>query len=60
MALVWIGVAIGVLIIVTLIIKLLKTPSHEAISVDNHCKTCGKKMTGLTCPRCSKKYSFGV
>jgi len=60
MVLLWIGVAIGVLITVILIIKLLKTPSHEAISLDNRCKTCGNKIIGLTCPRCSKKQSFGV
>jgi len=60
MVMVWIGVAIGVLITVILIIKLLKTPSHVAISLDNRCKTCGTKITDSTCPRCSKKYSFGV
>lgn len=59
MVLVWIGVAVGVLIIVILIVKLLKTPKHEAVSTLQYCKTCGLRTNGLKCPRCDKTPSFG-
>lgn len=59
MVLVWIGIGIGVLIALILIRKLLKTPSHETVSVDSRCKTCGEKTHGLKCPKCSRKNTFG-
>jgi hypothetical protein len=59
MALAWIGVAIGVLILVILIVKLIKTPKHEAVSIVQYCKTCGLKTNGLKCPKCDRKFSFG-
>ncbi len=59
MVLVWIGVAVGVLIAVILIVKLLKTPKHEAVTKIEYCKTCGLRINGLKCPRCNRKPSFG-
>ena len=59
MVLVWIGIGLGVLITLILIRKLLKTPSHEAVSIDSHCKICGEKINGLKCPKCSRQNSFG-
>ena len=59
MVLLWIGIGIGILIAIALIMKLRKTPSHEAVSVDSRCKICGDKIHGLKCPKCSKKNSFG-
>ena len=61
MVLVLIGIAIGILIVVILIIKAVKTPSHEVVGVDMHCRKCGIKTNGLKCPRCEKNtQSFGV
>ena len=59
MVLAWIGIAIGVLITVILIAKLIKTPKHEAVSALQYCKTCGLRTNGLKCPRCDTKPSFG-
>jgi hypothetical protein len=61
MVLVLIGIAIGILIVAVLIIKTFKTPSHEIVGMDIHCKKCGIKTNGLACPKCEKKsQSFGV
>jgi len=61
MVLVLIGIAIGILIVVILIVKAVKTPSQEVIGVDMHCRKCGIKTNGLKCPRCEKRtQSFGV
>ncbi len=58
MVLAWIGIAVGVLIILVLIVKLIKTPSHESFTIDVHCKKCGYKTNGLKCPKCDTKTSF--
>ncbi len=55
MVLAWIGIAVGVLIVLILIVKLLKTPSYEAVSLEQRCKSCGYKITGIQCPICGKK-----
>ena len=62
MVLVWIGIAIGVLIAIILIVKVMKTPSMDVLRMDTYCKKCGLKTNGLKCPRCEKKASssFGV
>ena len=57
MVLIWIGLAIGILIVAILIIKAIKTPSHEAVSLTSYCKKCGLKTNGLRCPRCDKSFS---
>lgn len=57
MVLVWIGIAIGVLLAITLIIKITKTSSYESLAINTHCKKCGYKINGLKCPRC-EKHSF--
>ena len=59
MVLTWIGVGIGVLITIILIVKLMRTPKHEAVSSIQYCKTCGLKTNGLKCPRCDRRPSFG-
>jgi len=43
-----------------LIIKLIKTHPHDAVSLEQRCKKCGDKIRGLKCPRCDRKPSFGV
>jgi len=61
MVLVWIGIAVGVLIIIILIIKAVKTSSREVVGIDMFCRKCGIKTNGLKCPRCEKRtQSFGV
>ncbi len=60
MVLVWIGLGIGVLIIIALIVKLLRTPSHSAVKFENRCQKCGEITHGLKCPKCDRKPSFGV
>ena len=55
MVLAWIGIAVGVLIVLILIVKILKTPSYEAVSLEQRCKSCGYKITGIQCPICGKK-----
>jgi len=61
MVLLWIGIAIGVLIVIILIAKAAKTNSREVVGVDMFCRKCGIKTNGLKCPRCEKKsQSFGV
>ena len=61
MVLALIGIALGVLIVIILIIKAIKTPSHDVVEVDMHCRKCRIKINGLTCPKCEKRTkSFGV
>jgi len=55
MVIAWIGIAIGVLIVLVLIVKLLRTPSHEVVSLEQRCKSCGYKISGIQCPYCGKK-----
>ncbi len=57
MVLVFIAVAIGVLILIILIVKALKTPSYEAVSMSSYCKKCGFKTNGLKCPNCDNSLS---
>ena len=59
MVVAWIGIGLGVLIIAIIIVKLLRTPSHEAVSVETRCRICGEKTNGLKCPKCSKSGLFG-
>ncbi|MBS1268298.1 MAG: hypothetical protein MAG458_01027 [Nitrosopumilus sp.] len=61
MVLVLIGIAVGILIVAILIIKATKTPSHDVLGVDMHCRKCGIKINGLKCPKCERTTkSFGV
>ena len=61
MALAYIGIAIGVLLIIFLIIKISKTNPREVAGIDVYCRKCGLETKGLSCPKCEKKsQSFGV
>jgi hypothetical protein len=61
MALAYIGIAIGVLIVAILIIKIAKTSPREVAGIDKYCKKCGMETKGENCPKCEKKsQSFGV
>ena len=54
MVLAWIGIGLGVLIVVVLIVKLLKTPRYESLKAKPHCKKCGYPTEDLKCPRCGR------
>ncbi len=61
MVLALIGIALGVLIVIILIIKAIKTPSRDVVRADMHFRKCGSKINGLTCPKFKKTAkSFGV
>ena len=61
MVLVWIGIAVGVLLVIILVVKAVKTSSRDVVGLDIHCRKCGIKTNGLKCPRCEKRtQSFGV
>lgn len=61
MALAYIGIAIGVLIVLILIVKISRTSPQEVAGIDGYCKKCGLETRGLNCPKCEKKSkSFGV
>lgn len=58
MVLIWIGLAVGIIISIILITKIVKTPSYEAMTLNPQCKKCGYKTNGLKCPRCDKNSFF--
>ncbi|MHA7734708.1 hypothetical protein [Nitrosopumilus sp. S6] len=61
MVLLWIGLGIGILIATYLIVKVLKTHSHDVLGIKKHCNKCGKETTGMNCPNCDDQFkSFGV
>ena len=61
MVIVWIGIAIGILLVIILIFKISKTSSRDVVGIDMFCRKCGNKTNGLKCPRCEKStQSFGV
>lgn len=61
MVLALIGIVIGIIIVVILIVKASKTSSRDVIGIDMHCRKCGIKINGLTCPKCEKTSKpFGV
>ena len=60
MVLTYIGIAIGVIILIAIIVKLLKSPPNAVLSLNLYCKKCGFKTNGLKCPKCDEKKTFGV
>ena len=61
MVLAYIGIAIGVLIVVILIVKISRTSPREVAGIDAFCKKCGLETRGMNCPKCEKKSkSFGI
>ncbi|MFQ5497664.1 MAG: hypothetical protein ACE5DU_07260 [Nitrosopumilus sp.] len=59
MVLLWIGIAVGILIVAILIVKAKKTNPHEIAGMNMHCSKCGFETHGMACPKCEKR-SFGV
>ena len=60
MVLLWIGLAIGVLVLIILLVKLIKTPPQDVLRTTTYCSKCGFNTNGLKCPRCEKGNKFGV
>ncbi len=54
--LLWIAAAaIGILIVIILIYKYIKTSKYDVVGFTAYCKICGDKIHGLKCPKCEKK-----
>ena len=61
MVLAYIGIVIGVLLVVILIVKVAKTNPREVAGIDTHCRKCGIEINGTSCPKCEKKsQAFGI
>ena len=61
MVLAYIGIAIGVMLVLILIVKVAKTNPREVAGVDIRCKKCGIETNGTACPKCEKEsQSFGI
>ncbi|MCH9658883.1 hypothetical protein K0U27_09405 [archaeon] len=61
MVLAYIGIAIGILLVVILIVKVSKTNPREIAGKDIRCKKCGASTDGTGCPQCkNKSQSFGI
>lgn len=60
MVLLWIGIAIGILIVIILIVKAIKTSPQEVLRAETYCKKCGLKTNGLKCANCENKSRFGI
>ncbi len=60
MVLLWIGIAVGILIVAILIVKAKRTGSRQVLGIDTFCKRCGTETRGMRCPKCEKSQSFGV
>lgn len=52
MVLVWIGIAIGIIVAIVLVRKLLSTHPYDAVRAERHCRMCGRPTHGLKCPHC--------
>ena len=52
----WIVAAvIGILVVIVLIYKYLKTPKYDVVGFSTYCKICGDKINGLKCSKCEQK-----
>ena len=54
----WIVLAVaGILAAAVLFYKYSKTSKYDTVGFEMHCKTCGKKISGLKCDVCEQKKS---
>lgn len=61
MVFLWIGIAVGIVLVIILVVKASKTSSTAIIGKNIRCKKCGFETNGMSCPRCKQKsQSFGV
>ena len=54
MVLIWIGIAVGILIGVVLLRKIIKSGKYERFSINANCKRCGYPTNGMSCQRCGE------
>jgi len=56
----WIAAAaIGILVILVLIYKYVRTSKYDVLGFSMYCKICGDKINGLKCPKCAQnKYDL--
>lgn len=50
--LLWIGLGIGIIILVILIRKILTISKHDVLRFEKYCKKCGLLVNGFKCPKC--------
>ena len=60
MVLLLIGVIVGVLLVLILVTKVIKTSSKEVLGMKVFCQKCGHLTNGVNCPKCDKRPQFGV
>ncbi|HSD05042.1 MAG TPA: hypothetical protein VLB45_04730 [Nitrosopumilaceae archaeon] len=56
MVLIWIGIAVGTIITVALIYKIIKSSKRSFVSLK--CTKCGFKTNGLKCPICENEKRY--
>jgi len=55
MVMIWIGIGLGIVMIITLIIKYFKTSKYDYVKINFNCINCGDRTNGLKCPKCENK-----
>ena len=50
-----VAAAIGILIVIVLIYKYLKTSKYDVVGFSAYCRICGDKIKGLKCSKCEPK-----
>lgn len=53
MVLLWLGIGIGMILIIYLAIKYSKTQKNEYVKFNMQCIHCGSKINGLKCIKCN-------
>ena len=52
----WIvAAAIGILVIIVLIYKYVRTSKYDTLGFSMYCRVCGDKINGLKCPNWAQK-----
>ncbi len=59
MALPWILVAAGAVLIAVLAVKLLRSSRHEAVGAAPTCRRCGRRIGAAGCPECPSAGPYG-
>ncbi len=55
MVFLWLGIGIGVILVIYLAIKYFKTSKNGYAKFTMNCVYCGDKTNGLKCMRCENK-----
>ncbi len=52
----WIvAAAVGILVVVVLIYKYIRTSKYDTLGFSMYCRVCGDKINGLKWPKCAQK-----